>query len=541
MNENNIERENSMQCETVGTAVTDRVEVTDKSNDPYAYLERSEFTSEKFKIEIRNLPKYYGFNELKKLLKSKLNLNPTKIKTPAPKGGWSYVCFKSEEEKATALKILNGYTWKKQTLIAQEAKAVPDPLVKKRNLKSSDSNISSKRVKLDVKDLLEQLESKNNQIRMSLKKFSNELIKANPELSKWCKQQESKYNNLPCELLPIRHSNVINGYRNKCEFSIGINESTGERTVGFRLGSYVEGSVSVGPIDEVLNVPETMKIAAKSFEKFVQNSKYDVFSPELHKGYWKQLTVRYGFRTNELMLIVGLDPQQLTSEELCNLKNDIEKYFKEGDGSSCPVHSLYLQQIKKRKSQDDVPALEHVFGETYITEKILGKTFRISPQAFFQVNSNATDILYESIGELAGLKNNVTLLDVCCGTGTIGLCLAEKCNEVLGLEMTAEAIADARVNADLNGVKNAEFFVGKAEDVLSSVAYKAKNEEIVAIVDPPRAGLPCDHRKAVKNFVDLGRATSKIYKGEPFLPVKAIPVDLFPHTPHCELITYFER
>lgn len=62
MNENNIERENSMQCETVGTAVTDRVEVTDKSNDPYAYLERSEFTSEKFKIEIRNLPKYYGFN-----------------------------------------------------------------------------------------------------------------------------------------------------------------------------------------------------------------------------------------------------------------------------------------------------------------------------------------------------------------------------------------------------------------------------------------------------------------------------------------------
>lgn len=95
--------------------------------------------------------------ELKKLLKSKLNLNPTKIKTPAPKGGWSYVCFKSEEEKATALKILNGYTWKKQTLIAQEAKAVPDPLVKKRNLKSNDSNISSKRVKLDVKDLLEQV------------------------------------------------------------------------------------------------------------------------------------------------------------------------------------------------------------------------------------------------------------------------------------------------------------------------------------------------------------------------------------------------
>lgn len=125
------------------------------------------------------------------------------------------------------------------------------------------------------------------------------------------------------------------------------------------------------------------------------------------------------------MLVIGLHPQEMKENDLNEVKNQIKEYFTNGDGKCCKVTSLYLQQIRNKISEEDESLYEHVFGETYITEQLLGKTFRISPQAFFQVNTNAAEILYESIAELAGLSKEVTLLDVCCGTGSIGICLAE--------------------------------------------------------------------------------------------------------------------
>lgn len=137
------------------------------------------------------------------------------------------------------------------------------------------------------------------------------------------------------------------------------------------------------------------------------------------------MTCRYGFRTDELMLVVGIQPRDLSHSELSALEKDLVKFFEEGEGKSCNVTSLFLQLIEKRKSQDDKPVCKHLMGATYIHEKVLDRTFRISPQAFFQVNTNATDVLYETVAELAGLTKDVTLLDVCCGTGTIGICLSD--------------------------------------------------------------------------------------------------------------------
>ncbi|KAL0272185.1 UNVERIFIED_CONTAM: hypothetical protein PYX00_005262 [Menopon gallinae] len=546
--------------------------------DPFAYLERSDFTSEKFKIEIRNLPKRYGLRELKKLLNQKLKLGSNKIKVPSKNSFWIYVCFRSEEDKKKAIETLNGYKWKGNVLSADTALAVPDPLVKKRMLDRGSEQDNNKKLKLNAgseKDKLmeavaplsmlpyeEQLVQKKQVIFDVLKSLGDELVKVNPELGPIIKAKKEKYNGLPCEVWPIRHAELTSdGYRNKCEFTIGINEGSGLRTIGFRLGSYVTGSVAVAPIDDVPNVPKRMKEVVSIFQNFIRNSDLDVFHPVKQEGFWRQLTVRYGFRTDQLMLIVGVHPQKLTDCELKKIMEDIKQFFSEGDGKSCEVTSLFVQLIEKKKSQEDETVYHHIMGEKCIYEKLLNRNFRISPQAFFQINTSATEVLYNSIAELAGLNENVTLLDICCGTGSIGICLSDKCGEVLGLEISSKAVEDAKENAAANNIKNAQFFAGKAEEILSSVAFRASNDTIIAIADPPRAGLhqnalvqlrksqhinklvyvSCEPKLAVKNFIALGRAPSKMYQREPFLPVKAVPVDLFPHTKHCELLIYFER
>jgi tRNA (uracil-5-)-methyltransferase len=171
-------------------------------------------------------------------------------------------------------------------------------------------------------------------------------------------------------------------------------------------------------------------------------------------------------------------------------------------------------------------------------------------------------VLYTAVGNLLESNPNTTLLDVCCGTGTIGISVANKCGQVLGIEMVESAVQDARENAELNGLSHkCEFFAGKAEDIIDVVIGKAKFENIVAIVDPPRNGVhqrvllllrkcekiktliyvSCDAKQAMKNFIDLARPPSKMYKGSPFHPKRIIPVDMFPHCHQTELVILFER
>lgn len=171
-------------------------------------------------------------------------------------------------------------------------------------------------------------------------------------------------------------------------------------------------------------------------------------------------------------------------------------------------------------------------------------------------------MLYAKIQQLAQIDENTTVLDVCCGTGTIGLSMASNCGQVLGVETVAEAIHDAKHNAVTNNLsEKCEFYTAKAEDILDILIGKVKCDKVVAIVDPPRSGVNikviqtlrkcsklttivfafCDAKAAVKNFIDLARPSSNSYKGSPFIPKAIIPVDMFPSTPHYELLVLFQR
>lgn len=200
-------------------------------------------------------------------------------------------------------------------------------------------------------------------------------------------------------------------------------------------------------------------------------------------------------------------------------------------------------------------------GEEWIHEELLGLKFRISPHSFFQTNTPAAEILYSAVGEWAQLDQDSTVLDVCCGTGTIGISLAKRVKKVIGIELCQEAVKDAEANAKANGLTNVEFHCGKAEDVFPTILNAVVSPNVTAIVDPPRAGLhskvilairkaehlkrlvyvACNAKAAMNNFIDLCRAPSNRVRGAAFRPVRAMAVDLFPQTMHCETILLFER
>ncbi|XP_015837917.1 tRNA (uracil-5-)-methyltransferase homolog A isoform X2 [Tribolium castaneum] len=494
-------------------------------NDPYAYLDRSDFSSEKFKIEIKNLPKIYGISEFRKLLNNKLKLNSTKIKAPKRNSPYAFVCFRSDEDRNKAIETLSGFKWKGKPLQAIRAKPSPDPLVKKRKEDSEEG--PNKKIKIDNRSqeeklksstiplwdvpYEEQLKTKQEEARNILKRLGNELARQNPDLREWLNKQKEKFDGLPCELLNIRYADECDGYRNKCSFTVGIDEETKLPTVGFRIGSYVNGITGVGSIESLKHIPESMKLAVKLFQDYVRASDLQVFNFEVHTGHFRQLTIR---TAQDQIIIAGED----------------------SDGS------------------------EHLWGDTHICETLLGLKFKISPEAFFQINTKGAEILYKSIIELASPTEDSTVLDVCCGTGTIGLCFAKNCKKVLGIEIVPQAIIDAKANAKLNEIENSEFFEGKAEEILGSVCYRAMGD-VVAVVDPPRAGLQqkavvqirkinkigqlvyvsCNPAAALKNFIDIGRPASKTLHNEPLVPVRAVVVDMFPHTRHCELIISFKR
>lgn len=554
------------------------------ASDPnmYRYIKDDLFTSEIYKVEIRNLPKFIGFNDLKKFL-AKHGLNPHKIKLFG-RQTFAFVTFKNEEERDKAMKMVHGMQWKGQVLTVKLAKPKVDPILRKRRQQEEEAAGEagpppSKRVEAGEEDeplsiqianvvtplwnvpYEEQLRRKEDEVVAVLQRLAKEIGNTNKAMLPWLFAQKGKYNKMCCPLEPIRPSPTQKEYRNKCEFLISVGADGQDKTIGFRLGKYKGGSCAVVGPSETSHVSAEAKRVVAEFQKFIRTTPYSVYSPETYEGHWKQLTVRTT-RTKQAMAMAFFHPQKLDEEEVGALKSSMRTYFTEGEGRDSGVTSLYFVREGQRTSPnlEDLPC-ELVAGDGCIHEELLGLKFRISPHSFFQVNTGAAEVLYSAVGEWAQLDQDSTVLDVCCGTGTIGISLAKRVKKVIGIELCQEAVEDAKVNAALNGLTNVEFHCGKAEDVFPNVLSALVSPKVTAIVDPPRAGLhskvvlairraahlkrlvyvACNAKAAMTNFVDLCRAPSNRVHGAPFRPVRAMAVDLFPQTMHMEMLLLLER
>ncbi|KAM6578868.1 hypothetical protein CsatB_030705 [Cannabis sativa] len=355
-------------------------------------------------------------------------------------------------------------------------------------------------------DQLEQKKMSNMQI---LKRLTRNARKACPNgvsLPEWILKSR-EIGGLPCILEGILPSPVINGYRNKCEFSVGYSLQ-GKITVGFMLGNFREG---VTAVEEPINCPNVSTIACKYasiFQEFLQHSDLPVWNRFKNTGFWRQLTVREGRRPEttidsenpeaniaEVLLMVQVSTMSFDEALVASEFEKLTQAFSAGAAASVPSLPLTalvvqdhqgisnvapadapLRQLPLGK-EPDVPEMEadKNLVDPRIHDYISNLKFCISPTAFFQVNSLAAEKLYSLAGDWAGLGPDTLLFDICCGTGTIGLTLAHRVGMVVGVEMNASAISDAHRNAEINGIKNCRFVCAKAEDVMGSLLKEYMN------------------------------------------------------------------
>ncbi|XP_050631919.1 tRNA (uracil-5-)-methyltransferase homolog B isoform X2 [Macaca thibetana thibetana] len=357
---------------------------------------------------------------------------------------------------------------------------------------------------------------------------------------------------------------VINGYRNKSTFSVNRGPDGNPKTVGYYLGTWRDGNIVCVRSNNLKNIPEKHSQVAQYYEVFLRQSPLEPCLVFHEGGYWRELIVRTNSQ-GHTMAIITFHPQKLSQEELHVQKETVKEFFIRGPGAACDLTSLYFQESTMTRCSHQQSPYQLLFGEPYIFEELLSLKIRISPDAFFQINTAGAEMLYRTVGELTGVNSDTILLDICCGTGVIGLSLAQHTSQVLGIELVEQAVEDARWTAAFNGITNSEFHTGPAEKILPGLLKsKEDGQSVVAVVNPARAGLHYKVIQAIRNcrairtlvFVSCklhGESTRNIIElccppdsakkllGEPFVLQQAVPVDLFPHTPHCELVLLFTR
>ena len=328
-------------------------------------------------------------------------------------------------------------------------------------------------------------------------------------------------------------------YRNKAQFPIGTDKE-GHIITGFYAGR----THSIIPnTDCALGVAVNQKIL-EIILHFMENNHISAYDEEKHKGLVRHVLIRYGFKTDEIMVCLVMNGEKLPHAEKL-----VDKL--------CKIPGMTSITISVNKAKTNVimgNEIKLLWGQTYITDYIGNVKYQISPLSFYQVNPVQTEKLYGLALDYADLNGNETVWDLYCGIGTISLFLAKSAKQVYGVEIVPQAIDDARNNAKINDITNAEFYVGKAEEVLPEY-YREYQESHggetahadVIVVDPPRKGCEesllqtiVDMQPEKVVYVSCDSATLardvKFLRENGYELKKITPVDQFPNTVHVETV-----
>lgn len=347
----------------------------------------------------------------------------------------------------------------------------------------------------------------------------------------------SKLSGLEVEVFPVLPSENSNYYRNKAQFPIGLNK---QRVI--TAGFYTLRSHNIINIDHCLIQNPVFSEIVSVVKEFIVKNNITVYDEIRHRGLVRNIFIRSGRATGEIMLCLVINGDSLPKSEL--LIGTVKQRFPD-------IKSLVLNINKVKTNVILGEKCITLYGKDKIEDILDGLKFNISPLSFYQVNPSQTEVLYHKALELCDLKGTETVLDLYCGIGTITLFLARKAKMVYGAEIVEEAIEDAKENAKINNIKNAEFICGDAEEAAAIFDEKGIKPDII-VVDPPRKGcseellnimakmnpqkvvyISCDPAtlaRDVKILTELGYNTDK-----------AFPVDMFPRTPHVECVVLMSR
>ncbi len=366
-------------------------------------------------------------------------------------------------------------------------------------------------------------------------------------------KSEKVYNNIKriggiedFEMKPIIGMDEPYFYRNKAQFPIGKNKD-GKIVTGFYAGrthSIIEmDNCMLGLRIDGQDINQQVMDIIKNFMEIQGIEPYDEVA---HKGLVRHVLIRIGNATKQVMVCVVINGNKLPDSDLL-----VDKLM---EVSGMTDISLSVNQEKNNVIMG--AEIINLYGPGYIEDYIGDVKFRISPLSFFQVNPVQTEKLYGKALEYAGLTGNETVWDLYCGIGSISLFLARNAKKVIGVEIIPEAIRDANVNAEINGISNVEFLVGAAEDVVPQ--YFADHEDEaeckpdVIVVDPPRKG--CDQKlletmvkMAPEKIVYVSCDSATLARDLKWLDengyklVEATPCDMFGMTVHVETVCLLSR
>ena len=346
-------------------------------------------------------------------------------------------------------------------------------------------------------------------------------------------------------------------YRNKAQYPVG-EDKDGNIVMGFYAGH--THSIIACPDDDCMLGHSDNAFILNAVKEWMKEYRVRAYNENIHKGTVRHVLIRTGYHTDEVMVCL-VTKKMLRKEAADGLVKAIQKL-------KLNVASLVVNINKEDTNVILGKECITLYGRPYIEDYIGDIKFQISPLSFYQVNPKQTEVLYNKALEFAGLKGNESVWDMYCGIGTISLFLAKKAGKVYGVEIVPQAIEDAKNNAKINNIDNAEFFVGKAEEVVpafykkqtgvqsdndstDSKEYDMTRPDVV-VVDPPRKG--CD-KKLLDTIVsmtpdrivyvscdsatlarDLKLLVEYGYKVE-----KVQPVDQFGNTVHVETVVLLSQ
>jgi len=344
------------------------------------------------------------------------------------------------------------------------------------------------------------------------------------------------------DLNPIKGSANTTYYRNKLEFTfsnmrwltreeIDCNDELSRNALGFHIPKRFDKILEINHCWLQRDPSNAIRLETK---KFADENGLTFFDLKDQHGLLRNLIIRSS-STGDLMVIVQFFHDD--KEKIESLMNHLHTTFPE------ITSLLYIINPKKNETFYDLPVVTFA-GEDYMHEEMEGLRFRIGPKSFYQTNSEQAYELYKVARDYADLQGHETVYDLYTGTGTIANFVAKKAGKVIGVESVEEAIIDARINSEINGITNTTFLAGDMRDMINDGFVKKYGKPDVIITDPPRAGM---HPKVVEMLVQI-KAPKLVYVScnpatqardlemlSTAYTVEAIqPVDMFPQTHHVE-------
>ena len=325
-------------------------------------------------------------------------------------------------------------------------------------------------------------------------------------------------------------------YRNKAQYPVGVNKE-GKPVIGV----FANRTHEIIPIERCMIQDEKTEEIAKYILNYIKQNHISIYNEKTRKGLIRHIVTKIGKRTNEIMVIIVINGDQIPNEQ-----NLVKKLIDKFPNIKTIVKNINEKNTNVILGEKNVT----LYGDGVIKDKLGDLTFKISPLSFYQVNPVQTEKLYSIGVESANITKKDIVFDLYCGIGTISLFMAKYAKKVYGIEIVKQAVEDAIENAKMNNIDNTEFIAGDVEEVLDDLINYKKIIPDIIMVDPPRKGLD---KTSIQNILKIKPKKLVYISCNPATLVRDLkmleekydienikPVDMFPFTSHVECVAVLQ-